>query len=115
MSKYNAQSIYGTLFSMLDELSDNDAGYLMENIFDDEFLKNIKESPKKAYDVLDTIVKNIENGSNDKIAVLLKNYKDKIYMLKAMLKDYGEFSERHIRLTNTIKKLKEKRGNANGL
>ena len=33
----------------------------------------------------------IEDGKTNKVATLMKPYKDKIYMMKNMLKDYGNF------------------------
>lgn len=106
MSKYNAQSVYGTLFSMLDELSENDESYLMDKVFDDEFLKNVKENPKKAYESLNMIAKSIEDGKDE--FKMLDDCKDKIYMMKAMLEEYGNFSERHERLMNVVKRLRER-------
>lgn len=106
MSKYNAQSVYGTLFSMLDKLSENDESYLMENVFNDEFLKNVKENPKKAYESLDIVAKSIEDGKDE--FKMLDDYKDKIYMMKSMLKEYGNLSERHERLMSVVQRLREK-------
>ena len=91
MAKYNAKSIYGVLFTTLDNLSEKDQGYLFENIFTDDFLDDIKNNPKKAYSVLNDIVIDIEDGKTNKVATLMKPYKDKIYMMKNMLKDYGNF------------------------
>ena len=93
MAKYNSKSVYGTLFTMLDNLSDKNQEYLMENVFDEKFLEDIKDNPSKAYDVLNEVVVNIEDGKQDKISKLLADYKDKIYMMKNMLKDYGNFVE----------------------
>ena len=93
MAKYNSKSVYGTLFTMLDNLSDENQEYLMENVFDEKFLEDIKDNPSKAYDVLNEVVVNIEDGKQDKISKLLVDYKDKIYMMKNMLKDYGNFME----------------------
>ena len=91
MTKYNAKGVYAVLFTTLDNLSDKDQGYLFENIFTDDFLDDIKNNPKKAYSVLNDIVIDIEDGKTNKIASLMKPYKDKIYMMKNMLKDYGNF------------------------
>lgn len=91
MAKYNAKSIYGVLFTTLDNLSDKDQGYLFENVFTDEFLDDIKNNPKKAYSVLNDIVIDIEDEKTNKVSTLMKPYKDKIYMMKNMLKDYGNF------------------------
>ena len=91
MAKYNAKSIYGVLFITLDNLSEKDQGYLFENVFTEDFLDDIKNNPKKAYSVLNDIVVDIEDGKTNKIASLMKPYKDKIYMMKNMLKDYGNF------------------------
>ena len=91
MAKYNAKSIYGVLFTTLDNLSEKDQGYLFENIFTDDFLDDIKNNPKKAYSVLNDIVIDIEDGKTNKVATLMKPYKDKIYMMKNMLKNYGNF------------------------
>lgn len=94
MVKYNSKSVYGTLFTMLDNLSEENQDYLMENIFDGDFLEDIKSNPKKAYDILNKVVINIEDGKKDKASELLSEYKDKIYMMKNMLKDYGNFKEK---------------------
>lgn len=91
MAKYNPKSIYSVLFITLDNLSDKDQEYLFENVFTDDFLSDIKNAPKKAYNVLNDIVIDIEDGKTNKIATLMKPYKDKIYMMKNMLKDYGNF------------------------
>ena len=103
MAKYNSKSVYGTLFTMLDNLSDKNQEYLMENVFDEKFLEDIKDNPSKAYDVLNEVVVNIEDGKQDKISKLLADYKDKIYMMKNMLKDYGDFME-----NKNMKTLKER-------
>ena len=103
MAKYNSKSVYGTLFTMLDNLSDENQEYLMENVFDEKFLEDIKDNPSKAYDVLNEVVVNIEDGKQDKISKLLVDYKDKIYMMKNMLKDYGNFME-----SKNMKTLKER-------
>lgn len=50
-----------------------------------------KNNPKKAYNVLNEIVQNIEKGKEDRVSKMFKNYVDKIYMMKNMLKDYGGF------------------------
>ena len=94
MAKYNSKSVYGTLFTMLDNLSQENQDYLMENVFDGDFLEDIKSNPKKAYDVLNKVVINIEDGKTDKVSKLLSEYKDKIYMMKNMLKNYGNFEEK---------------------
>lgn len=94
MAKYNSKSVYGTLFTMLDNLSEENQDYLMENVFDGDFLEDIKSNPKKAYDVLNKVVINIEDGKKDKVSELLSEYKDKIYMMKNMLKNYGNFKEK---------------------
>ena len=91
MSKYTSKSIYGTLFTTLDNLSDSEQEYLFTNVFTDEFLTDITENPKRAYSVLNNIVVDIEDGKTNKVATLMKPYKDKIYMMKNMLKDYGNF------------------------
>lgn len=103
MAKYNSKSVYGTLFTMLDNLSDENQEYLMENVFDEKFLEDIKDNPSMAYDVLNEIVVNIEDNKQDKISKLLADYKDKIYMMKNMLKDYGDFME-----SENVKTLKER-------
>ena len=103
MAKYNSKSVYGTLFTMLDNLSDENQEYLMENVFDEKFLEDIKDNPSKAYDVLNEVVTNIEDGKQDKISKLLADYKDKMYMMKNMLKDYGDFME-----SKNMKTLKER-------
>jgi hypothetical protein len=94
MAKYNSKSVYGTLFTMLDNLSQKNQDYLMEEVFDGDFLEDIKSNPKKAYDVLNKVVINIEDGKTDKVSELLSEYKDKIYMMKNMLKNYGNFEEK---------------------
>ncbi len=94
MAKYNSKSVYGTLFTMLDNFSKENKEYLMNNVFDGNFLEDIKSNPKNAYDVLNKVVINIEDGKKDKISELLSEYKDKIYMMKNMLKDYGNFKEK---------------------
>ena len=94
MAKYNSKSVYGTLFTMLDNLSEENQDYLMENVFDGDFLEDVKSNPKKAYDVLNKVVINIEDGKKDKVSELLSEYKDKIYMMKNMLKNYGNFKEK---------------------
>ena len=94
MSKYNAKSVYGTLFTMLDNLSEKDEEYLMNEVFTEKFLNDIQDNPKSAWNTLNRIVQNIENGKTDKVSELLKDYKDKIYMMKNMLKYYGNFTER---------------------
>lgn len=103
MAKYNSKSVYGTLFTMLDNFSDENQEYLMKNVFDEKFLEDIKDNPSMAYDVLNEIVVNIEDGKQDKISKLLVDYKDKIYMMKNMLKDYGNFAE-----SENMKTLKER-------
>ena len=94
MAKYTAESIYGTLFVMLDNLSQENQDYLMKNVFNGDFLDDIKNNPSKAYDVLNEIVIDIEEGKKDKVSELLSKYKDKIYMMKNMLKNYGNFKEK---------------------
>ena len=91
MAKYNAKGVYSVLFTTLDNLSESDQEYLFENVFTEKFLEDIKENPKSAYSVLNNIVVDIEEGKTNKIATLMKSYKDKIYMMKNMLKDYGNF------------------------
>ena len=91
MAKYTAKSIYAVLFTTLDNLSEENQEYLFENIFTDKFIKDIKENPKQAYNILNDIVIDIEDGKTNKVAELMKPYKDKIYMMKNMLKDYGSF------------------------
>lgn len=91
MAKYNAKSVYGVLFTTLDNLSENDQEYLFETVFTESFLDDIKNNPKKAYSVLNNIVVDIEDNKTNKVATLMKPYKDKIYMMKNMLKDYGNF------------------------
>ena len=91
MAKYNAKGVYGVLFTTLDNLSESDQEYLFEKVFTEKFLEDIKENPKSAYSVLNDIVVVIEDGKTNKIATLMKPYKDKIYMMKNMLKDYGNF------------------------
>ena len=66
----------------------------MENVFNGDFLDDIKNNPSKAYDVLNEIVIDIEEGKKDKVSELLSKYKDKIYMMKNMLKNYGNFKEK---------------------
>ena len=94
MAKYNSKSVYGTLFTMLDNLSEENQEYLMKEVFDGDFLEDVKSNPKKAYDVLNKVVINIEDGKKDKVSELLSEYKDKIYMMKNMLKNYGNFKEK---------------------
>lgn len=91
MSKYTPKSIYGTLFTTLDDLSDSDQEYLFTNVFTDKFLTDITENPKRAYSVLNNIAVDIEDGKTNEVTTLMKPYKDKIYMMKNMLKDYGNF------------------------
>lgn len=91
MSKYNPKGVYGVLFTTVDNFSDKDQEYLFENIFTEKFLEDIKDNPKSAYNVLNEIVVNIEDGKQDKVSKLFSDYKDKIYMMKNMLKDYGNF------------------------
>lgn len=45
----------------------------MENVFDGDFLDDIKNNPSKAYDVLNEIVIDIEEGKKDKVSELLSN------------------------------------------
>lgn len=104
MSKYDSKSVYGTLFMMLENLSEENQKYLMENVFDNDFLDAVKNNPSKAYDVLNDVVINIEDGKQDKVSKLLADYKDKIYMMKNMLKNYGGF-----------KMIREGKINADGL
>ena len=94
MSKYTAESIYGTFFTMLDNLSKENQDFLMKGVFSGDFLDDIKDNPKKAYAVLNDVVLKIEDGGKDKVSELLSDYKDKIYMMKNMLKDYGNFKEK---------------------
>ena len=91
MAKYNAKGVYGVLFTTLDNLSESDQKYLFTNVFTESFLDDIKNNPKKAYSVLNDIVVDIEDGKTNRVAILMKPYKDKIYMMKNMLKDYGDF------------------------
>ena len=91
MAKFNPKDVYGVLFTTVDNFSDKDQEYLFENIFTDEFLQDVKNNPKSAYNTLDKIVQNIENGKQDKVSKLFSDYKDKLYMMKNMLKDYGNF------------------------
>ena len=102
MSKYNPDSIYGTLFVMLDNFSDSDTEYLMDNVFTGDFLDDVKNNPSGAYKVLDKVVKDIEDGKGGKVTELLAKYKDKLYMLKAMLKDYGNLGEKKAIREETI-------------
>ena len=53
--------------------------------FTEKFLDDIKNNPKKAYSVLNDIVVDIENGKTNKVATLMKPYKDKIYMVNYLL------------------------------
>lgn len=71
--------------------SEDDQKYLFDTKFTDEFIDDIKNDPKKAYEVLNEIVQNIEDGKTDRISKMFKNYADKIYMMKNMLKDYCGF------------------------
>lgn len=103
MSKYNSESVYGTLFTMLDNFSDEDQEYLMDKVFTGDFLENVKGNPSKAYDTLNRVVQDIENGKTDKVTELLSEYADKLYMMKAMLKDYGNFKEKKL-----MKKIRRK-------
>ena len=91
MAKYNAKSVYGVLFTTLNNLSENNQEYLFKNIFTDKFLQDVKDNPKSAYSTLNDIVIDIENNNMNKTAELLKAYKNKLYMMKSMLKDYGKF------------------------
>ncbi len=91
MAKFNPKGVYGVLFTTVDNFSDKDQEYLFENVFTDEFLQDVKNNPKSAYNTLDKIVQNIENGKQDKVSKLFSDYKDKLYMMKNMLKDYGNF------------------------
>lgn len=91
MAKYNPKSIYSVLFILMDEFSESDQKFVFENLVTDKFLENIKDNPKSAYSTLNDLVVNIEDGKKDKLSVLFEPYKDKIYMLKNMLKDYGNF------------------------
>ena len=91
MAKYNPKSVYGTFFSMLDNLPQKDQDWLMDEKFGGSFLKDIKENPKGAYGVLNEIVVDMEDGKGGKAVELLKPYEDKLFMMKAMLKDYGNF------------------------
>lgn len=91
MAKYNAKSVYGVLFTTLNDLSENNQEYLFKNIFTDKFLQDVKDNPKSAYSTLNDIVIDIENNNMNKTAELLKAYKNKLYMMKSMLKDYGKF------------------------
>jgi len=91
MAKYNAKGVYSVLFSTVDNFSEDDQKYLFDTKFTDEFIDNIKNDPKKAYNILNEIVQNIEDGKTDRISKMFKDYADKIYMMKNMLKDYGGF------------------------
>jgi hypothetical protein len=91
MSKYNPKSIYGVLFTTVDNFSDKDQEYLFETVFTDKFIQDIKDNPKDAYNVLNKIIVNIEDGKQDKVSKLFSDYKDKIYIMKNMLKNYGGF------------------------
>lgn len=107
MSKYNSESVYGTLFTMLDKFSDKDQDYLMDNVFTGEFLNNVKDNPSKAYNTLNKLVQNIEANKTDKVSELLAKYVDKLYMMKAMLKDYGNFKEKNKMKNSKKETLKE--------
>ena len=91
MAKYNPKSIYSVLFILIDEFSESDQKFVFENLVTDKFLENIKDNPKSAYSTLNDLVVNIEDGKTDKLSKIFEPYKDKIYMLKNMLKDYGNF------------------------
>ena len=91
MAKYNPKSIYSVLFILIDEFSESDQEFVFENLVTDEFLDDIKNNPESAYSTLNDLVVNIEDGKTDKLSKLFEPYKDKIYMLKNMLKDYGNF------------------------
>lgn len=91
MAKYSSKDIYSVLFSTTDNFSESDQTYLFENVFTESFIDDIKNNPKKAYNVLNEIVQNIEKGKEDRVSKMFKNYVDKIYMMKNMLKDYGGF------------------------
>lgn len=91
MAKYNAKSVYGTLFTTIDNFSESDQEFVFKNLVTDKFLQDIKENPESAYSALNELVINIEDGKKDKLSVLFEPYKDKIYMMKNMLKDYGGF------------------------
>lgn len=91
MAKYNAKSIYSVLFILIDEFSESDQEFVFENLVTDKFLDDIKNNPESAYSILNNLVVNIENGKTDKLSKIFEPYKDKIYMLKNMLKDYGNF------------------------
>ena len=102
MAKYNPKSVYGTFFSMLENLPQKDQDWLMDKKFGGSFLKDIKENPKGAYGVLNKIVVDMEDGKGGKAVELLKPYEDKLFMMKAMLKDYGNFKERRMRMDEGI-------------
>jgi len=91
MAKYSSKDIYSVLFSTTDNFSESDQSYLFENVFTESFIDDIKNNPKKAYNVLNEVVQNIEKGKEDRVSKMFKNYVDKIYMMKNMLKDYGGF------------------------
>lgn len=91
MAKYSSKDIYSVLFSTTDNFSESDQTYLFENVFTESFIDDIKNNPKKAYNVLNEIVQNIEKGKEDRVSKMFKNYVDKIYMMKNMLKDYSGF------------------------
>jgi hypothetical protein len=91
MAKYNSKSVYNVLFSMLEAMSDGNQAYLFNVVFTNKFLSDIENNPIEAYSVLNEIVINIEDGNTDKISRLLRPHSDKLYMMKSMLKDYGDF------------------------
>lgn len=91
MAKYSSKDIYSVLFSTTDNFSESDQTYLFENVFTESFIDDIKNNPKKAYNVLNEIVQNIEKGKEDRVSKMFKDYADKLYMMKNMLKDYGGF------------------------
>lgn len=105
MAKYNSKSVYGTLFTMIDDFSEEDKDYLMDKVFTEKFLNDVKDNPKSAWSTLNRVVQNIENGKTDKVSELLSDYKDKIYMMKNMLKDYGNFEETRLKESMTANTL----------
>ena len=90
---------------MLDNFSEEDKDYLMDKVFTEKFLNDVKDNPKSAWSTLNRVVQNIENGKTDKVSELLSDYKDKIYMMKNMLKDYGNFEETRLKESMTANTL----------
>ena len=87
--EFNAKSVYGVLFVMLNDLKNQ--SFLFKKVFTYKFLRDVTDNPKSACLLLNELIRDIEDGKNDKVTKLLRPYRDKLNMMISMLMNYGSF------------------------